>query len=120
MLVEDIEQLGHEVWYDRHLSGGQQWWDQILDQIRGCDIFITFMDPASLVSTACRRELAYADATGAPVLPILASDAVRTNRLPIALQTRQFVNYSARDHTAALRLARALASQSKRGPLPVP
>jgi hypothetical protein len=26
-LVDDFESLGHDVWFDRELSGGQAWWD---------------------------------------------------------------------------------------------
>jgi TIR domain len=35
-LVTDFESLGHDVWFDRELSGGQAWWDQILAMIRDC------------------------------------------------------------------------------------
>ncbi len=33
-LVEDVETLGHTVWFDQWLSGGQARWDQILSMIR--------------------------------------------------------------------------------------
>ena len=30
-LVDDIEELGHTVWFDHELSGGQKWWDTIFE-----------------------------------------------------------------------------------------
>lgn len=35
-LANDIEELGHTVWFDQELSGGQAWWNQILTRIRDC------------------------------------------------------------------------------------
>ena len=37
-LIEDIQKLGHTVWFDQKLSGGQVWWDKILESIRECDV----------------------------------------------------------------------------------
>src|SRR5690349_10071250 len=34
ILAQDIQNLGHAVWFDHELSGGQRWWDQILQEIR--------------------------------------------------------------------------------------
>jgi TIR domain len=36
-LADDIKVLGHTVWFDQELSGGQAWWDQILAQVRSCE-----------------------------------------------------------------------------------
>ena len=33
-LSNDIESLGHDVWLDQELSGGQAWWDKILEMVR--------------------------------------------------------------------------------------
>jgi hypothetical protein len=30
VVAKDLMMLGHEVWFDRELSGGQVWWNQIL------------------------------------------------------------------------------------------
>lgn len=119
-LVNDIELLGHSVWFDKELSGGQAWWSQILAWIRDCDIFVFVLDPEALKSTACQRELGYAEDLGRPILPILISEAVSTNLLPPALSTIQLVDYRKEDRDAALRLARALATVPPAGPLPDP
>lgn len=120
ILVEDIEALGHSVWCDRELSGGQAWWSQILATVRDCDVFVFVLDPESLDSTACKREYGYAAALGKPVLPVLVSGEVATHLLPPALSQIQYVDYREQDRGAAFRLARALAAVPPPGPLPDP
>ena len=83
-LTDDIKELGHTAWFDQELSGGQVWWDKILSTIRNCDIFVFVLDPEALNSTACRRESAYAQDLGKPILPVLVSEGVSTNLLPPA------------------------------------
>jgi hypothetical protein len=121
-LAEDITSIGHTVWYDNNLGGGQAWWDEILNQVRNCDIFIFVLDGQSLTSTDCNREYNYADALGKSILPVLAAEGVSTNLLPPALSKIQFVDYRAADKSAAFRLAKALLSipLSKKLPDPLP
>jgi len=119
-LVKDIESLGHSVWFDDELSGGQIWWDQILARVRGCDVFVFVLGPAALNSTACRSEYGYASDLGKTILPVLVADGVRTDLLPPALSQVQSVAYRTRDPEAALRLARAFTTLPTSGPLPDP
>src|SRR5215510_5894783 len=88
-LVEDVKELGHSVWFDQELSGGQAWWDQILAEIRDCEVFVFILDPDALKSIACQSELRYADTLHKPVLPILVSDGVSLNLLPEELSNVQ-------------------------------
>lgn len=122
VLAEDIKSIGHTVWYDDNLGGGQTWWDEILNQVCNCDIFVFVLDAQSLTSTACNREYNYADALGKSILPVLASEGVSTNLLPPALSKIQFVDYRVPDKSAAFRLAKALLSMplSKKLPDPLP
>jgi hypothetical protein len=119
-LVEDIDAMGHTVWFDQELSGGQVWWDRILASIRECDVLAFLLDTKSLSSTACQREYVYAADLGKSVLPILVADDVSTNLLPPQLSQLQFVDYRKSDRGAALRLARALTSIPAAKPLPSP
>jgi hypothetical protein len=119
-LVDDIESLGHSVWYDQELGGGQVWWDKILATVRACDVFVFVVDPAALSSTACKREYGYAADLGKPILPVLVSGGVSTNLLPPALSQIQFVDYRTPDRNAALRLARAFTAVPPSKPLPDP
>lgn len=125
-LAADIEELGHTVWFDQALSGGQVWWQQILSRIRDCQVFVFVVDPKALDSTACRREYGYATDLGKPILPVRAVAGISTNLLPPALSNIQFVDYEEHGREAALRLARALAAitvsppKQLPDPLPVP
>ena len=69
-MAEDVRQMGHAVWYDREVAGGQSWWNAILGQIRDCDLFIFILTPRSLDSQACRNEYTYASALHKRVLPV--------------------------------------------------
>src|SRR5262245_43595185 len=84
-LAGDIQALGHTVWMDRELSGGQPWWDKILVSVQGCDVFVFALAPKALDSIACQREYQYAAALGKPILPVLVSDGVPLKLLPPAL-----------------------------------
>src|SRR5262245_49969216 len=119
-LVEDIEALGHTVWFDQELSGGHVWWDQILATVRGCDVFVFALDSAALHSTACQRECRYATDLGKPILPVLVSAEVSPNLLPPMLSRIQFVDYRKPDRDAAFRLARAFTALPPSKPLPDP
>ena len=119
-LAKDIEAIGHTVWFDQELSGGQAWWDKILATIRDCDVFIFMLAPEALNSTACSLEYSYAFDLGKSILPVLVTDGVSTNLLPPALSQVQFVDYQKPDRDAALRLARAFTTIPTPEPLPDP
>ena len=119
-LVADLQSLGHDVWFDEALSGGQSWWDQILERVRRSDLFVFILEPASLDSTACQREYDYASALGKPILPLLVSDDVSMRLLPPVLTEIQYVDYRTPDRDSAFRLARAIAAAPPAGPLPDP
>jgi len=90
-LAQDIEALGPTAWFDQEISGGRSWWEQILAEVRRCDVFIFLM-----------------------------SDDVSTDLLPAALSQIQFIDYRGQDRQAGLRLAKALNSIPPAAPLPDP
>jgi TIR domain-containing protein len=119
-LADDMKTLGHTMWFDQELSGGQVWWNQILAAIRNCDVFVFVLAPETLNSIACKREYGYAAVLGKPILPIQVSGGVSTNLLPTELSRIQFVDYRHQDREAALWLARALMAVPRPEPLPDP
>jgi hypothetical protein len=119
-LAQDIEALGPTVWFDQEISGGRSWWEQILAELRRCDVFIFALDSQALNSTACKREYEYAAALGKPILPILISDDVSPDLLPSALSQIQFIDYRVQDRQSGIRLAKALNSIPPAPPLPDP
>ncbi|AGB26728.1 putative membrane protein (plasmid) [Mycobacterium sp. JS623] len=123
-LVDHLEEMGCRPWFDASLHGGQDWWQEILLQIRNCDVFISIVSEAGLNSVACAREFEWAETLGKPVLP------VATEPVPAGLNRRliskHIVDYSvpADRDKAARKLAAALltlpAPQPLADPLPTP
>jgi hypothetical protein len=119
-LAKDLRDLGHAVWLDQDLSGGQAWWEQILAQIRGADVFVFVLSAASLASTACQREYGYAAELRRPILPVLVGEGLSLNRLPPALSQVQLVDGREPTVQAIKALVRALQSLPPAVPLPDP
>ena len=67
-LNADLERARVHVWMDEELTGGESWWDTILEQIRSCDLYIFALSPNSLRSRACKAELEYAISAKSPAV----------------------------------------------------
>ncbi len=106
-MLGDLEALGHDVWLDEQLSGGQLWWDEILGHIRTCDAFLFLVSPASVASEACLAELGYAQDLGRTVIPI-ELESMNPALLPSALGQHQLVSYSEGSRAELMALSRAL------------
>ena len=115
----DLEALGHEVWLDEQLSGGQLWWDEILGHIRTCDAFLFLVSPASVASEACLAEFGYAQDLGRTVIPI-ELESMNPALLPSALGQHQLVSYSEGSRAELMALSRALGRLADGRPLPDP
>jgi hypothetical protein len=102
-----LDLLSFSVWLDESLSGGQAWWDEILRQIRGCDVVIVAISPSMVRSVACLAEVTYAVELGKPILPIRV-ESVRLELLPRSIALLQFVDLVDDSQESALRLAGAL------------
>jgi len=119
-LAQDIENAGYQIWFDHKLTGGQAWWDQILENIRQCDLFVFALTIEALDSYPCQLEYGYAHSLGKNILPILLTDGVSINLLPSELTTIQFVDYRSQDRQAAFRLMNSLNKLPPPQPLPNP
>ena len=119
-IADDLALLDWEVWFDQELSGGQSWWDAILEQIRGADVALAVVSPESLDSQACKLELQYAQAVHRHVLPVMVSDEVDVTLLPSYLAQVQFVDRRTDSKQALLSLLRALTRLPQAPALPVP
>lgn len=115
--IQGIERLNHAVWIDERLTGGQEWWDEILHQIRTCDAVLVAMSPALLDSEAAAAERQYARALGKPLLPVIIRPML-SDLLPADLAPLQFVDYATPDASTAFELASAVASLPPAAPLP--
>lgn len=113
-----LRALGHDVWVDTSLHGGQEWWAAIVDRIQACDVFLPMVSRKSLRSVACQRELQWAAVLRKPILPV-AVEAIFEG-LPRELANRQIVDYSRPGEDAAYALAAALMSMPPAPALPDP
>jgi hypothetical protein len=119
-LAMDMESMGSDVWRDQELTGGQEWWDTILDRIRSADVFVPLVSAAWIDSVPCARELHYAQALGKQVLPVRTGDSLAPGMVPTDLASRQWVDYVVDDKASAMGLVRALNRLPSSPPLPDP
>lgn len=108
MLVQDLQDSGHTVWFDQELSGGQAWWDRIMENIRACDLFIMVLTPTWLASNPCSLEHEYAAALGKPRLPVLIAEGVNVRVVPADIQALQIIDYTRPDRDSLKQLMRAI------------
>lgn len=116
-LREDLEDMGQSVWFDASLHGGQIWWDEILSQIRQCQVFVLAVSVHSLESEACLAEWAYAMELNRPFLPVRI-DQTDWTAAPEKMRQSQHIEYISGTVGSAKALARALHSVPDAVPLP--
>lgn len=69
-LARSLRTAGFEAFFDADITGGQQWWDQLLTQIEECEVFVPVLSPAYLRSVPCRLEVSYAVELGKNLVPL--------------------------------------------------
>src|SRR5687768_13057227 len=100
-----LEELGHEVWFDEELNGGDDWWAGILRQIENCDVFIFALSKDSQRSEACHAEFQYAIRLRKWVLPLRLEPV----EMPDELKMLHYEDvYGRRYQDITVTLARAL------------
>lgn len=123
-LIKHMKDVGLDMWYDQALTGGQRWWENILSNIRECDIFVFALSPESWDSEACRSELDYVVQLGKPILPVLVSEGININLLSPPLSEIQITDYRRRDMDAAFAVLKSInltpATPKLPDPLPKP
>ena len=88
-LVDELRELGYEATFDQNLTGGQRWWDVLLDQVHDADGFLPVLSHDYRRSEACHREAEWAAALNIPFIPIdlgeIGPEAVRSDRRRVQL-----------------------------------
>ena len=117
-MVSDLQRARVQVWLDEQLGGGDAWWSEILEQIRGCTVFLVALSDNSLHSKPCRAELGYAQELGLPILPVQIGELGSYRADPIF--SRQLIDYR-KPAAATGALMGALQEQAaRRSDLPDP
>ena len=114
-LVRDLHALGHQAFYDQDLTGGQRWWDTLLDQIQAADVFVPVLSDEYRESQACRVEAEWADALHVSFLPVFTDEQLPGMYDPIIAEAN-WVGYDPVDRGALAELARGVSSVTKRTP----
>src|SRR5262249_6152446 len=94
--------------------------ENILSELRQCEVFVAAITPAFLESRACQREMNYAKDLQKITLPVRLSDKVLPDSLPPHLSELQWVDYSQLDKQALKSMQRTLRRLQKAPPLPDP
>ncbi len=119
--VDHLDGAGHDVFLDKDLHGGEEWWDTILRKIRECEVFIVALSQNVLDSEPCQLEIDYARALKLPILPVQIGE-VDTYRLdPIFI--KQLIDYrdpTAKNAFALMNALRDCAAQHQPVPDPLP
>jgi hypothetical protein len=121
-LRQDLDRMGHQVWLDHEIHGGELWWREIIRTIQAARVFVFALSEASWKSVPCHTEFEYAQQLGVPVLPVQVGPL---DHLRIPIMERQLVDYRERSADAVVALAGALAELTARprvlpNPLPPP
>jgi serine/threonine kinase PknH len=106
-------------WLDEELTGGEAWWNAILEQIRNCEVFIVALSKNYLESKPCQAELRYAQELDRPILPVQIGplDSMRVN--PLA--SVQVIDYQNPTIDTGIELISAVhARRANVSPLPSP
>jgi serine/threonine kinase PknH len=112
-----LHRAHHQVWMDEELGGGEAWWRTILEQIRGCEVFIVALSNNSLASKPCQAELRYAQALQRPILPVQIGPVTNVRLNPLA--ETQMVDFRNPTADAGIQLIGAVQAQrAQLRPLP--
>lgn len=122
-LIADLEKAHQTIWLDQDLRGGEPWWQEILQKIRGCTVFVFALSNSSLGSKPCLAELAYARDLGLPILPVQVGSVNNLRTAPIS--EIQIIDYRERTAASGIYLVSAIHDFSARrrelpSPLPEP
>ncbi len=77
-LADSLTQTGNfEVWFDKKLKVGENWWDEILNHIETAEVIILALSPTYLTSEACNREWRYARDWNKVMIPLQVEQTLK-------------------------------------------
>jgi formylglycine-generating enzyme required for sulfatase activity len=113
-IVERLSDV-HEVWYDKRLHAGQEWWEEIQERLEWCEGFAYLLSPESVASEYCQKEFALAANAGKHLFPVLIQ--ARTS-IPDALSHIHYADLSnGMEDMITLMNALTIAERQQRKPV---
>ncbi|MBL8155129.1 MAG: TIR domain-containing protein [Anaerolineae bacterium] len=98
-LQDELLKRGFNVWIDRGIEGGADWWAAIVAALTNCGAFILLLTPDSGSSDWVRREILIAQQQNKPIFPLALNGGLNTlngklviERQPISVQGRKLPN----------------------------
>ena len=118
-IAKDLRDGGLSPYFDEQLSGGQAWWEELLNRIDVCDAFIPILCQQYLDSYPCRLEAEYASRLKKHFLPIALEQLTPRFFIP-AIAEAQWVTYKQGDRDSLLSLLRSLRNSAGSPDPPIP
>lgn len=72
----------HVIWYDEHITGGEDWWQRILHEIDTSDLFIYLLSNDSISSKYCQAEFREALRLQKQCLPVIVRARTDVDKAP--------------------------------------
>jgi hypothetical protein len=96
LLVVELSQRGHRIWYDRGIPGGAEWDALIEERVQHCEVLLVFLSTAAVRSKYVRREVKFADTLSKPVVAVrLERDINLSNGMAMLLNQYQVIDGAA-------------------------
>lgn len=89
-IVNALEDV-HDVWWDKRLFAGQDWWSEIQRRLHWADGFVYLLSPESIASEYCNKEFNIARKAKKKIFPVLIQ--ART-QIPDTLGIIQYADLS--------------------------
>jgi hypothetical protein len=101
-IIRRLATTGFPVWYDRGISGGEEW-DVVLERkIEEAGMMLVFLSQSTVESKYCRREIKFADAINKPLLIIALEATELRHGLKFLLQQLQQISAHDKEFEALL------------------
>lgn len=93
-VLNQIDELGYDVWYDESIPGAVEWDALIEEKIASCRLLIVFISQTAVESKLVRREVKFADSQNKPILAIKLEEAELKYGLKMLLSQFQIIDAS--------------------------
>ena len=93
ILVNDIKSRGGKVWFDKNISGGVLWREEIAEAISRCKNFLLVLSPTSVQSKYVVQELFLAEQQDKTIIPILLQPVKIPPKMEMALAGIHYLDF---------------------------